>query len=292
MLHKLSKRIRKKQPKLKNDILSDEYHIDYALKKQYGTKLKYGFPYDIEEKEIVEIGCGHGGISIFLAVNGAKHVTGIDLNTHDLEIAHKAKKIVETRLQMGANGLPLTFREMNAYKLEFPENSIDIIIADNVFEHFMEPKIVMDECYRILKPGGYLLVPTFNSIYSKHGPHLKYGLGIPWAYCIASEKTLIKALKMNAFNDPTIYDAYPKLKTEENKLNKIRAYEDLNYITHKKFKQVARESNFKIKSFWISPPFSNYFINNLLRPILNNKRISTSIFSDILSKNAGALLVK
>lgn len=80
--------------------------------------------------------------------------------------------------------------------------------------------------------------------------------------------------------------------TEEYKLNKIRAYEDLNYITHKKFKEVARVANFKIKSFWVSPPFSNYFINNLLRPILNNNIISTCIISDVLSKNAGALLVK
>jgi ubiquinone/menaquinone biosynthesis C-methylase UbiE len=292
LLHKLSKKIRKKQPKLKNDILSDEYHIDYALKKQYGTKLKYGFPYDIENKEIVEIGCGHGGISLFLAVNGAKHVTGIDLNTHDLDIAHKAKKIIEKRLNMEAIGLPVTFKEMNAYSLEFPENSVDLIIADNVFEHFMEPKKVMDECYRVLKPGGYLLVPTFNSIYSKHGPHLKYGLGIPWAYCIASEKTLIKAVKLNANEDATIYDAYPKLNIENEKLNKIRAYEDLNYITHRKFKQIAREANFKIKSFWVSPPFSNYFINNLMRPIINNKRVSSSMISDVLSKNAGALLVK
>jgi ubiquinone/menaquinone biosynthesis C-methylase UbiE len=292
LLHKISQKIRSKQPKLKTNILSDEYHINYAIKNQYGTKLKYGFPYDIENKEIVEIGCGHGGISLFLAINGAKHVTGIDLNTHDLDIAHKAKKIIEKRLNMEEIGLPVTFKEMNAFSLVFPENSVDLIIADNVFEHFMEPKKVMDECYRVLKPGGHLLVPTFNSIYSKHGPHLKYGLGIPWAYCIASEKTLIKAVKLNANKDATIYDAYPKLNIENEKLNKIRAYEDLNYITHRKFKQIAEEANFKIQSFWVSPPFSNYFVNNLMRPFLNNKRVSTSMISDILSKNAGALLVK
>ena len=88
-LHKLSERIRRKQPKLLNNIQSDEYHINYAIKNQYGTKLRYGFPYDIENKNILEIGCGHGGISLFLAINGAKHVTGIDLNTHDLGIADK-----------------------------------------------------------------------------------------------------------------------------------------------------------------------------------------------------------
>ena len=292
VLHSISMKIRSKNNKPINNIKSDEYHIDYAIRRQYGTKLKYGFPYDIENKNILEIGCGHGGISLFLAVNGAKKVIGIDLNTHDLDIAHKTKQIIENRLNIKEGALPVSFLEMNAYNLCFDDNSLDMIIADNVFEHFMEPLKVMNECYRVLKPGGYLIVPTFNSIYSRQGPHLKYGLGIPWAYCLASEKTLIKVLKMNASNDPTIYDAYPKLTTENYKLNKIRAYEDLNYITHRKFKQIAKEANFKIQSFWISPPFSNYFVNNLIRPILNNKRVSTSMISDILSKNAGALLVK
>lgn len=82
------------------------------------------------------------------------------MNTHNLEIAKKAKKLVEKRLNMEGCRLPVKFKEMNAYKLEFPDNSVDIIIVNNVFENFMEPKVVMDECYRILKFGGYLLVPN------------------------------------------------------------------------------------------------------------------------------------
>lgn len=165
ILHKISRKISSKQPNLKTNFLSDGHHANYAIKNQYSTKLKYGFPFDIENKAILEISCGHARIILFLAINGSTYTNRIDL-----------------------------------------------------------------------------------------------------------------AVKT------TIYDAFSKLNILNEKLNKIRAYEDLNYITHRKFKQIAKEANFKIQSFWVSPPFSNYFVNNLMRPILNNKRVSTSRISDVLSK--------
>jgi len=47
----------------------------------------------------------------------------------------------------------------------FKDNSIDEIRSVNIFEHLNNIDVVMNECHRILKEGGILLVkvPYFNS---------------------------------------------------------------------------------------------------------------------------------
>ena len=293
ILYRLSHKYRQK-PKTKEetDINSEAYHINYAINSQFATKLKLGFPFNFLEKSILEIGCGQGGISIFFALNGARNVTGIDLNTDHLGYAHKVRAIFEKRLNIQGT-LPVTFKEMNAYNmLSLGENTFDCIIADNVFEHFMNPGLVLEQCYSLLKPGGRLVIPLFNSIYSKQGAHVKYGLGIPWVYCLASEKEIIKALYKVAEKDKTVIDAYPGLKGNPTRLFEIRKYKDLNNITHNKFKKLAKESKFKIESFVINPPFNSHRLNRIASLFTNMSFIKHSILGDIMSKNASAVLVK
>lgn len=58
---------------------------------------------------------------------------------------------------------------MNAYDMKLNHNSFDVVVADNVFEHFMDPEKVMEQANGVLKKGGRLEVPTFNSIYANMG---------------------------------------------------------------------------------------------------------------------------
>jgi SAM-dependent methyltransferase len=52
----------------------------------------------------------------------------------------------------------------NLEKLPFPENSYDIFLTMDVFEHLFNPEIAIKEIYRVLKPGGvYIMtVPIEN----------------------------------------------------------------------------------------------------------------------------------
>lgn len=69
----------------------------------------------------------------------------------------------------------------DAHKLPFDKNKFDIIVANNVIEHFYNPSQAIEEMYRVLKPGGsvYFTIPFSYPIHE--APHdyvrfTKYGL--------------------------------------------------------------------------------------------------------------------
>ena len=273
---------------ISHDFESDEYNLDYALKKQFLHKIRQGVRYDYYGKSVLEIGCGHGGISTFLAITGAKKVVGIDLNTRNLNYARKFSQIQKERL--GINGeLPLEFLEMSAYDLKLNENQFDIVIADNVFEHFMEPFKVMQESYRVLKSGGKLIVPIFSSVYSKYAMHLKIGLKMPWLNIFFSEKTIVNALYKTALENRYLFDVYPGLVNKPNRVRDVRRYSDLNEITYAKFKRMADESGFTVLNFETLATKDIKFFAALIRriPLVRN-----SVLADIFSTGASAVLLK
>jgi ubiquinone/menaquinone biosynthesis C-methylase UbiE len=276
---------------LGKDASSGEYHLNYALHKQFLEKARGGAGFSIYGKNILEIGCGHGGISVFLGLNGAEQVVGIDLNTTNLGHAKAFKKYLEERFGM-SRPIPVEFLEMDACQLAFEADTFDVVIADNVFEHFLASQKVMQEAYRVLRPGGQMIVPAFNSIYSKYGLHLKHGLKMPWANVFFSEKTICRVVLRLANDRPELHAAYPGLKNKPLKVKDLRAYSDLNGMTHRRFLTEVAASGFRVGQFQIVPPFENPLANALVRVLYRAPLLNRSLLADILSKKAIAVLKK
>jgi ubiquinone/menaquinone biosynthesis C-methylase UbiE len=276
---------------LGRDASSAEYHLNYALHKQFLEKARGGMGFAVYDKRILEIGCGHGGISVFLGLNGAKEVVGIDLNTTNLGHAEAFKRHLEQKFGM-SRPIPVAFLEMDAGQLDFATDCFDVIIADNVFEHFIDAQRVMQEAQRVLKPGGLMIVPAFNSIYSKYGLHLKHGLKMPWANVFFSEKTICRVMLRLASDRAELYTAYPGLKNKPTKVKDLRAYGDLNGMTHRRFLADASASGFHVSQFQIVPPFGNPFANALVRVLYRIPLLNRSLLADVLSKKAIAVLKK
>ncbi|MBC7871998.1 MAG: class I SAM-dependent methyltransferase [Chitinophagaceae bacterium] len=49
-----------------------------------------------------------------------------------------------------------------AEDLDLPENTFDIVMMNQVIEHVADPRKVMEISYRLLKPGGFILMDTPN----------------------------------------------------------------------------------------------------------------------------------
>jgi SAM-dependent methyltransferase len=108
-----------------------------------------------QDKKVLDYGCGNGIHSIFLAKTDAEKVTAIDLSDESLKIAReKAKHAgLENRIE---------FLKMDCEKMEFPDNSFDVIFDGGTFSS-LDLKLALPELARVLKPEGRLLgIETFG----------------------------------------------------------------------------------------------------------------------------------
>ncbi len=96
---------------------------------------------------VLEVGCGRGSLSSYFAANGWD-ATLLDSSPDVIEIA---KKIFST------NGHSGQFIVGDALDLPFDDESFDVVASIGLLEHFEEPGRTLDEQWRMLKPGGWLL---------------------------------------------------------------------------------------------------------------------------------------
>ncbi|MCX9073275.1 MAG: class I SAM-dependent methyltransferase [Candidatus Methanoperedens sp.] len=104
------------------------------------------------KKQILEIGCGVGIDLIRFARNGAK-VTGVDLAEKSIDLAKK---------NFAFNGVEGDLRVMNGEQLEFDDNSFDVVYAHGVIQYTACDEKMIDEIFRVLKPGGEAIMMVYN----------------------------------------------------------------------------------------------------------------------------------
>lgn len=99
---------------------------------------------------VLDVGCGAGFLSNELALKGHA-VTGIDLSQESLAVAGRHDATHSVR-----------YLAADAYQLPFSDGSFDVVTAMDFLEHVEDPKRVIAEISRVLKPGGLFFFHTFN----------------------------------------------------------------------------------------------------------------------------------
>jgi SAM-dependent methyltransferase len=140
------------QARFKGDVGSDDFRFRALVR-----RLE-----PLDDRRVLDLGCGKGRFTQRLRAGGAQ-VCGIDLSAAMLE---------------GAQGFDRV--RGSGRRLPFADSVFDAVVAVEVFEHMTAFDDVLDEVWRVLRPGGVILVIDKNAgSWNSRRPYLP-NLAVKW----------------------------------------------------------------------------------------------------------------
>jgi ubiquinone/menaquinone biosynthesis C-methylase UbiE len=132
---------------------------------------------DFSGKKLLEVGAGVGAMLVIARSEYNIEAFGVEPSSNEFcSFRDISSKLIEEY------NLPKDIIvNSTAEDLPFEDSSFDLVYSTNVLEHVKDPKKVISESIRVLKPGGYLqfVIPNYFSFWEGH-----YGIFWP---CITNK---------------------------------------------------------------------------------------------------------
>lgn len=114
---------------------------------------------DLADLIALDIGCSAGFIADELAHDGADTI-GVDIDEPGLAAAQRSF------------GQQVRFVLTSGDALPFPDNALDVVVFNHIYEHVVDPDAVLAEIHRVLKPAGVAYLGLGNK-YQVMEPHYR-----------------------------------------------------------------------------------------------------------------------
>ena len=175
--------------------------------------------------EVLDFGCGMGGMSMWCATQWDCQVRGVDIDANHLAIAQRVKENNQIT--------NVTFEQRDI--VEDPiEQKFDLIILNDVVEHIPLPLLqqILNELTRCLKSDGQLFVsyPPWEGPYASHLNHM---IKMPWCQFMP-RKWLHRRIVENNYTMVGEKDIQEE-------------YYTLNHLTHRRLKPMLRQAGLVIR---------------------------------------------
>ena len=143
----------------------DQFHVrGFAATRDLASALHL-----TPDATVLDIGCGPGGASRFLAATYGVHVTAIDLSPSFIEIA----VMLTERAGLTSK---IAYRVADALDLPFEDSAFDYAWTQHVAMNIRDRPRLYGEIHRVLKPGGSLAI--YDIVLGNGGPLI---YPVPWA---------------------------------------------------------------------------------------------------------------
>jgi 2-polyprenyl-3-methyl-5-hydroxy-6-metoxy-1,4-benzoquinol methylase len=201
------------------------------------AKLEQYFGRDIwtqlAGRVVLDFGCGEGKEAIATALHGAKRVYGIDIRDVSLEIAQKSS------IEQGVHDTCVFLNgiSQNSRVREISEK-LEVAYSLDSFEHFSEPKQILEQLYSLLAPGGELYVSFGPPWKHPFGCHMFFLNFVPWMHFLFKEETIM-AVRAGYRQDGA------------KRFGEVEG--GLNQMTVGRFIGLAESSNFQIEKLRLIP---------------------------------------
>jgi ubiquinone/menaquinone biosynthesis C-methylase UbiE len=187
---------------------------------------------------VCELGCNVGYLLDGFLQRENFRAIGLDIDADALEIARETY------------GSRIEFVGTTATAIPLPDDSVDVMYTIDTVEHLSHPRQILAECFRVLRPGGTLLV-HFHAWLGPYGSHLEDIIPFPWPNVVFSMDTLLKVaahLYESPDYKPACYFLDPGTGRRKPNpyLDHARWNEYLNHIKIGEFRRMIRELPFDV----------------------------------------------
>lgn len=177
---------------------------------------------ELRDKVVLDFGCGEGEDAVEVARRSARKVIGLDLRESVLNVG---------RTRAAEAGVS-DICEFTTHT----EETADVILSIDAFEHFSEPAAVLKVMRHLVKPDGCVIAAFGPTWYHPLGGHL-FSV-FPWCHLLFTENALIRWRS--------------DFKTDgARRFGEVEG--GLNQMTIRRFERLIRQSDFHFSSFELVP---------------------------------------
>jgi SAM-dependent methyltransferase len=135
---------------------SPEYFEHYDGLREQNESVEFSYSFHeyraFGGKKVLDVGCGNGYVLSRYAREGAD-VSGVDITPTGVELTRKRFELM---------GLEGDFWVASAEDLPFADASFDCVSSTGVIHHTPSTENAIEEIYRVLKPGGRLILMVYH----------------------------------------------------------------------------------------------------------------------------------